>query len=310
MKRQTLFAALAQIFHKQVKKYDKSRCADRLKQCTEALFESVNHNYELEDQPVTITDIEYRDGYFIFGMGTNSVVHFRIEECPGWLFAVWWDVPDKKDPKDRITGTFFCQFEATIDKFKPSRSEITAKVTVAFPEGANQYCECWEVSKAIRFIRDEPYLAFCRDYNGWDYNEEYHTREEAEAKYHKWKTYHDSETAWTSQMNERVLSFVREKVIPHLVFRNATIKDRGECWSPRFEVVAPFEDNKDIVDEPGYYRWFADDDQDGQKICEEFHQLIQECSAIGDEKEFFWFAPLDDSIACYLSLNKDDNSTD
>ena len=46
----------------------------------------------------------------------------------------------------------------------------------------------WGLEGDLKFIRDEPMLAFCRDYCSWNYNQEYHTREEAEQEYLHYKS--------------------------------------------------------------------------------------------------------------------------
>ena len=36
--------------------------------------------------------VQFGDGYFIFEYGKDMVVWFYIDECPGWRFAIWWNV--------------------------------------------------------------------------------------------------------------------------------------------------------------------------------------------------------------------------
>ena len=73
--------ALKDFYEESVKEADANRSPEIHKANTEALFKEL---------PYSIEDIEYLDGYFIFGFGTNSVVHFHIKECPGWKFGIWW----------------------------------------------------------------------------------------------------------------------------------------------------------------------------------------------------------------------------
>ena len=72
---------LKDLYDDSVKEADASGLSEIYKANTEALFKEL---------PYSIEDIEYLDGYFIFGFGTNSVVHFHIKECPGWKFGIWW----------------------------------------------------------------------------------------------------------------------------------------------------------------------------------------------------------------------------
>ena len=294
-KKKNPFEALAEFYNEQVKKQDEAGYADVLKKSTELFFRDVN---SYVDTPVHFENIEYLDGYFIFGHGSNSIIQFHIKECPEWLFGIWWMIPDGSNPDQKyINGDFFAQHEETIDKFKPSASEISCCITARPYNDDESDCTCWKAAKYINFIRNEPYLAFCRHYHGWDYNEEYHTREEAETEYKEWRNERDNETKYTSFLNEKFLSFVRENVLP--LFTNSEIEDRGENWSPRYQVVAPLRDNKSIVKKSGTYGWFADDDERGKKIMEEYYSLREECKKIGEEHEVLWFTPINESITFY-----------
>ena len=122
---------VSDMYNAQVEEHDKAGYAQRLKEATEVFFKDVNTMFNFFDEnPVHFTDVEYLDGYFVFGFGTNTVVHFHIDECPGWLFAIWWDIPDDSEElANTIKGKFFTQYEETVDKFKPSRSEICSNRT-------------------------------------------------------------------------------------------------------------------------------------------------------------------------------------
>ena len=284
--------AIREVYNESVMEADKHGYADAYKKCAELFFENVNKEYALKENPVHFSDIEYLDGYFIFGYGTNSVVHFHVDECPGWKFGVWWN--KREGDNDAFTGEFFAQFEETIDKFKPSRSEICGSIQVNIDSSMSYSCR---VGEQIRFIRDDPYLAFCRDYNGWDYNTKYHSREEAEAEYRKYREYSDTRTHYTQMMDEKILQYVADHVLP--VFRNAEIVDRGSSWSPRYDIIAPYADNPDMVDEPGCYGWFEEGDKHGEEILAGFQALLAEGKEYADKYQFFYFRPLHDSITFY-----------
>ena len=287
---------VSDMYNAQVEEHDKAGYAQRLKEATEVFFKDVNAMFNFFDEnPVHFTDVEYLDGYFVFSFGTNTVIHFHIEECPGWIFAIWWDIPDSgEELANTIKGKFFTQYEETVDKFKPSRSEICCDISVEF-SGADKSCECYEARKAINFIRNEPALAFCRDYCGWDYNAEYHTREEAEQKLNKYKVFAKNKSKYTAICNDKVLTFVREKVLPQ--FNDAEMR-RDEGWSPEYHIAAPYESNKDICDEPGMYDFF-DDDEEGKALAAEFASIKEECDAIADKYGFMWFSPVGDNVLVY-----------
>lgn len=294
------FRAIADFYNSQVQKADEAGFADMMKECAEAFFRSVNDIKRWGnrlDSPVTFEDIEYLDGYFIFGTGTNTIVHFHIKECPGWLFAIWWDKPEEDESGiKRITGTFFTQFEESIDKFKPSRSEIqtTISIHLSRPEDMS----VWSASGIIRFIMDEPYLAFCRDYLNWDYNYEYHTREEAEEEWNKFRAYQEGEAEVNRICDEKMLCFVREKILP--MFESAELIELGDGWSPRYEVRAPFDLNTHMIDEggePGFYSWFDEETEEGRALKAEYKALNEECEEIADG--FYWHITCHPDVLLY-----------
>ena len=147
-----------------------------------------------------ITDINLLDGYFIFDYGKNSVVHYRLKECPGWLFGVWWGEPTENST--RLVGTWFAQYEETIDKFKPSRSEFTDVINVdtATETVSTSYLE------QTAFIRDEPMLAFARDYCGYDFD----SREAAEREFVEYKQRRDNRKRLQEEYDHKVLHVFRE----------------------------------------------------------------------------------------------------
>lgn len=93
----------------------------------------------------------------------------------------------------------------------------------------------------------------------------------------------------------KILSFVKEKILP--MFTDAEIVDFGDRISPRYGVVAPFEKNNDIVDEPGYYGWFSTDGSDDQ-IKAEYEALWRECKEFGKEHHIY-HRTIHDAIAIY-----------
>lgn len=195
-----------------------------------------------------------------------------------------------------IEGTFFAQYEETINKFKPSASEIVAAIT-AMHKDEYPHCECFDVMKILSFIRKEPALAFCRDVYGWDYNLQYHTREEAQERFEKHKKQAELKAKFTQEFDDRVMAFVREKVVP--CFNGAEIEDRGEDWSPRYDMVAPFSKNKKTAPGPSCYCWFDPDNERDAALQREWDQIISDCKKISDEYEFFWTSPIDSSILFY-----------
>ena len=285
------FKAIVEMYESAVKEADEKGYSDLFKECTEAFFKFLNMRLNPDTSSLHITDVEYLDGYFIFAHGTNSVIHFHIAECPGWKFGIWWNEPKNDEGHRYVPGSFFAQYEEIIDKFKPSRSQFCREFQISLYDCERQDGFClWEVASDIQFIKNEPYLAFCRDYHGWDYNIEFHSREEAEEEYHKYRKAADDKREYTQRFDREILEFVEQRVVP--CFVNAKVVDSGENVSPRYDVVAPFESNRDLVDEPGCYDWFADDDKEGAQIEKEFDAMVKERKELADKNGFYYFSPI------------------
>lgn len=248
-----------------------------------------------DDKRIHVTDIEYLDGYFIFGMGTNSVVHFHVDECPGWKFGIWWNEPEKADEAEAFKCDVFAQYEETIDKFKPTRSEFCEVEHIYLDTEPNEF-GCFATAEMIDYIRKEPYLAFCRDYCYWNYNREYHSREEAQATFEEYRRKKENKDKWTEILDKRVLDFARENFLP--MFESAEIVDRGDCCSPRYEIVCDMNKNPGIFGEPGWYGF----DQVDKELMQRWNELKNECNQIADAHDFCWFYPIDGNV---LAIKKE-----
>lgn len=290
---ENFFETLNNMYTKQVEEADTTGNADIWKKATDIFFEDINAADE--DVTFTFTDIEYLDGYFIFGTGTNSVIHFHVDECPGWKFGIWWEAPED----DKVKGEFFCQFEETIDKFKPSASTIKKEFVINEPKNL---WDTWYIRKILEYMKNEPYLAFCRDFCCYDYNETYLSREEAKEIYDKYRTQTDKENELTTQYNTKILKWVEENILPR--FNDARINDNGEYWSPRYDVVAPLDKNSEIANEAGFYSWFNDEmtDED-KKLLDGFNALIDEAKNALTEIDSWYYPPIHTNVYFIIDMN-------
>lgn len=245
------------------------------------------------------TDVKKLDEYFIFTSGENSVLHFHLDNCPGWKFGIWWDEPEKvkqgmkKVVSDYVRGTLFAQYEETIDKFKPSASQIASEFWFC---SNDNYLYC-AIENIIKFISSEPALAFCRDYHYWDYNTQYHSREEAEEEFEKYKIQHEKEVRINKECDEKILNYVRENILP--LFKDSEIVDHGDCWAPRYEVYAKFESNTDLVSEPGCYSWFNNEDEDERKAQEKYQEYEASLKKYAEDNDVWWWCCIDEVLEIY-----------
>lgn len=108
-------------------------------------------------------NIEYGNGYFIFDMGDDGVVHFDIKGLHGWKFAMWIETDEEKlkneNGEDYSAIQFFCQHKENIDKFKPSRSFFLEKLSLDDIE--NEYF--YGVREILQMIKRHPFVSFTMD---------------------------------------------------------------------------------------------------------------------------------------------------
>lgn len=264
-----VFKNIGEMIDKQNKKQDNVVPAGEFyKGATENLV-----NY-LDSLNFHVVDLNYSDSYFVFGKGTNSVVSFHIKETPDWLYGIWWEAggidyshPRKskkeflkklEEKQGCITGKFFCQYEPEIDKFKPSRSYFCESLNLEIFETPSEW-DYREAKEIIEFIHKEPCLAWMRDYQGVDFNREYHSREEAEEEFHKYLAKKQIRIQAKKDLLLEWLQFLNRGFADQP--DRIRVLDRGECWSPRFEFFFIWDDfsDRDIFNE--------DEEKEGRASC-------------------------------------------
>jgi hypothetical protein len=290
---------LVDIYEESVKESDEAGLAEVYKQATERVFNNIREELEY-----TIEDVEYLDGYFIFGMGTNSVVHFHIKETPGWKYGIWWSPVSKQDSEDpehpssyetnRLYCSIFTQYEEEIDKFKPSASTFVKEFTF-YLDNTSGY-GMWEFVKSIKFIHEEPYLAFYREMTYTDFNHEHVTRAKAKSyfeRHFKQKRLAKETTAFNDkELLKTIYTILKEDIDEGSCF----IHDRGDNWHPRYEIVMknPF----DVLEvEDGCYGIFDILEEayatEAQKLWDE---TIKDCEKRADKADSYWYKCCHDSL--------------
>ena len=139
-----------------VDRNDAKQMAKRFKRATTKLFQALKKYHNIE-----CYDAKFGNGYFILEFGKNSVVHFKIKETPGWLYGIWWDMPEdyedhqthKKETPVYIEGCLFGQYEDNIDKFKPSASANKIDFTIVPEDTQEEYGVSWDLAQLIKFIQ-------------------------------------------------------------------------------------------------------------------------------------------------------------
>ena len=315
------FQTLVDFYEGSVKEQDEKGFADIYKRETERFFIKLDaHLKEFYQLSFTPEDVEYGDGYFLFGHGTNSVIHFHLKEAPGWLFGIWWSpkkfIPIKEgEPEryedDRINCQFFAQYEEIIDKFKPTASMFEGEFDWMFETpDENLWRLCYNACKVIQLILQYPYVAFVRDLHWQNLNEEYVTPEEAEEIYHKWRN-HETQVKLMKQENKKTMLDCLKYIFQPLIDKgDAFIADRGDGWSPRYELVLRnvWRDRGQEDSEDGHYDLFefgVDESEWPDKAEDKalWDKTVEECKARAKELDDYWFNPVSDCL-CILSGEK------
>lgn len=220
---------------------------------------------ELKDNGLVPIDIDFGNGYFVFSMGDDSVVHFHIKGVKGWKFGMWIDCSDS----DEHYVQFFAQYEEFIDKFKPTASTFVVNISKQdlkyIVEDRDQAkWTYWEIIEMCKHIKYNPKLAFVQEGTGNCY-----------VTLPLWKSYLiDKWTLYTNRFYKRK-KLITEDIIPYLINKvsveliktqklelidDVTIVDLNtENWisSPRWEVRF-------------FYKRVSDNDEEQEKAINEF----------------------------------------
>ncbi|MCQ2300276.1 MAG: hypothetical protein MJZ81_09160 [Bacteroidales bacterium] len=119
----------------------------------------------LKKRGFEVFDISRHDGYFVFPMGKNSVVHFRVKGffLKDYQFGMWI-YPDKMmHGGEGPVVEVFQQHGDYIDKFKPSRSSPVIEFMdfdLEDLEDSKWSCAFDELVDLVSFMRWHPFLSF------------------------------------------------------------------------------------------------------------------------------------------------------
>ncbi len=112
-------------------------------------------------------NIQYGNGYFVFDMGEDGVVHFNIKGLHGWKFAMWIETDPEKlkqeNGKEYPAIQFFCQHKLNIDKFKPSRSFHLVEMSLMDIEKDKDWYFGYYIEDMLKMIKRHPFVSFAMD---------------------------------------------------------------------------------------------------------------------------------------------------
>lgn len=284
-------APLVELYEKTVAEQDEQGFAEIYKVSTERFLSMLaawlKKNEDIES--FTPYDITYLDGYFIFGHGTNSVIHFYVKEAPGWKFGLWWKTKKKFESEeidtDAINAEFFAQYEEEIDKFKPSASTFAEDFTWVLKETDDNWNALWWANKVVHLILTEPAIAWYREMHYANLNVYYISREDAQAEYTEYLLRKNAWKLLRPQLDQKMVDCVNIIFKGELADGEAFISDRGAGWSPRYDIVV----RNDWDCKDGYYR-FEDFEgfEEGTKL---FNDTYDYCDKQAKEFGEFWSCP-------------------
>ena len=297
------FESIVDFYDESVKKADANGLTEVFKKATEMVFDSLKKEAtRFAKLDLTIIDVKYLNGYYIFGTGTNSVVHFYIKETPGWKYGIWWTpVEEKGSTKDnpvyatnKVHCQIFTQYEEEIDKFKPYGSMVQDTFNIYLDDPHNHnISSVWNFVRDIKFIHDEPYLAFYREMHWSDFNREYISRAKAKSYFERHFKQKKLETE-INELNDRALLKTIYTILKEDIDEgNCFIEDRGDCWSPRYEIIMknPFE-----VEDGCYGIFDCFDEPDATEAKKLFDKTIEDCKKRAKKTGSIWFSCCHDSL--------------
>jgi len=309
--RKNPFQAIAEFYQETVDEANKKGFSEIFKHETERFFEIANDylqdNYKLSFTP---TDVQYLDGYFLFGHGSNSVIQFHVKEAPGWLFGIWWSAEEaaestKEHPtylKTNINCEFFAQYEENIDKFKPSASTFVDKIYWSLHEDhSNVWFKGYHISHVVLLILQHPELAFYRDFNSTDLNVEYVSEEKAKSFYTEWRLKENAIQLMKQENEKAMLDCLKYIYGPVLEKGDAFINDRGEGWSPRYELILRnvWKDEGQADSQDGcfdLFDWGAEGWDDKEQDEALWDKTIAKCEARAKALDTYWYSPVSTSL--------------
>ena len=163
-------------------------------------------------------------------------VTFKVREAPGWLFGIWYNNHVFDNGKVTYRFHLFAQFAEEIDKFKPSRSPLCCSLHVGDAKDLNLPYR-GAIVDMIKFIITEPALAYCRDVHYWDYNTEYHSREEAMEVMHQDACARELRRHYQETCDKCIFNYILNFFPADKSERYGFIRDHGDLVWPRYELV-------------------------------------------------------------------------
>lgn len=194
---------------------------------------------KVEDaESIELVDRKFCDGYYIFEFGDDSVCHFRVKGLKCWLFGVWCN--ETENP-DEYKISLFGEHENYIDKFKPTRTDISYQFILDSNTIDNlinddlYVSEIYQFSEQLSNIKKHPHIQEFVIYAPQDNFIRYHL-----SKFLYYNIKKPIKEFFEIKVAKWYLMFLKKWYIfrfkkPSNNF-NVSIEDLGEGWLPRYQL--------------------------------------------------------------------------
>lgn len=257
--------------------------------------------------------VDYGNGYFVFEMGDNSVVHFRLKGVwKHWKFGMWinakyLDENYRKDtaeefpkgdgkeyePDDFKVVQVFCQYDHNINKFKPAASELCVNINYQYFEQALNEKDKWNWSfnnleRMLKMIKKHPLMCYAGC--GYEYYDESFLKEflKYESEYYKDKINEKFKTFFFYHWTVFKLFFAkRSKIIDNIYLEDFEKENEGWSTDYKYKVHPTFK--ADTTDEQilkWFSLWFRKEDY-GKFGIYEYVVKSESFKIAGDDKRYY-----------------------
>ena len=119
--------------------------------------------YKITVKPMSQTRYAWADDGEENSPKFHMVTNFYINKCKGWIFGLWI-TPKANNDVYAYEINLFADYEANIDKFKPSATFLCETITIKDDEDLEinlaEKVFGYYVEELIRMIHKQPYIAY------------------------------------------------------------------------------------------------------------------------------------------------------
>ena len=101
---------------------------------------------ELTRHKLTVIDLCYRDTHFIRYHGTDSIVTFKIDEIPDFLFGIWWNTNFSQELNEELYGYLFARYNVSLDELSPLHASLKDDLIFTFDADHKVKSVIWDLS--------------------------------------------------------------------------------------------------------------------------------------------------------------------